>query len=175
MALLSVRQDDARYVRPGLPVEFHTDHARRTFRGTVAWLSPTIDERSRSRCGFASCSAIRILRLRDKSFGTARILLRSEPHAIVVRRDAVQSTAGSQFVFVRDKDYLKADHPKVFHVRQVRIGASDDEYVELLAGASRAKSSPRRAAPRCLRNCSAAASAKAVVAANKKSDIGIDK
>ncbi len=72
--------------------------------------------------------------MRDKSFGTARILLRSEPHAIVVRRDAVQSTAGSQFIFVRDKDYLKPDHPKYFHVRQVRTGARDDEYVELLAG-----------------------------------------
>ena len=54
---------------------------------------------------------------------------------MVVRREAVQSTAGSQFVFVRDKDYLKANRPKVFHVRQVRTGASDDEYVELLAGA----------------------------------------
>jgi cobalt-zinc-cadmium efflux system membrane fusion protein len=60
--------------------------------------------------------------------------LRSEPHAVVVKREAVQSTAGSQFVFVRDKDYQKADHPKVFHVRQVRTGARDDEFVELLAG-----------------------------------------
>ena len=74
------------------------------------------------------------LRLRDKAFGTARIVLRSEPHAVVVRQEAVQSTAGSQFVFVRDKDYLKAGRPKVFHVRQVRTGARDEEYVELLAG-----------------------------------------
>lgn len=131
--MLSVRQEDARYVRPGLPVEFHTDHGTQDVRGTVSWLSPTIDERSRTLrvCVVLGNSD---LRLRDKSFGTARILLRSEPHAIVVKRDAVQSTAGSQFVFVRDKDYLKADHPKVFHVRQVRTGASDDEYVELLAG-----------------------------------------
>jgi membrane fusion protein, heavy metal efflux system len=131
--MLSVRQEDAHYVRPGLPVEFHTDHGTQDVRGTVAWLSPTIDERSRTLrvCVVLGNSD---LRLRDKSFGTAKILLRSEPHAIVVKRDAVQSTAGSQFVFVRDKDYLKADHPKVFHVRQVRTGASDDEYVELLAG-----------------------------------------
>jgi cobalt-zinc-cadmium efflux system membrane fusion protein len=131
--MLSVRQEDARYIRPGLPVEFHTDNGTQDVRGTVSWLSPTIDERSRTLrvCVVLGNSD---LRLRDKSFGTARILLRSEPHAIVVKREALQSTAGSQFVFVRDKDYLKADHPKVFHVRQVRTGASDDEYVELLAG-----------------------------------------
>jgi membrane fusion protein, heavy metal efflux system len=131
--LLSVRQEDARYIRPGLPVDFHTDNGSQDIRGTVAWLSPTVDERSRTLrvCVVLGNSD---LSLRDKSFGTARILLRSEPHAVVVRREAVQSTAGSQFVFVRDKDYLKADRPKVFHVRQVRTGASDDEYVELLAG-----------------------------------------
>jgi len=131
--LLSVRQEDARYIRPGLPVEFHTDHGTQDVLGTVSWLSPTVDERSRT---LRVCVALgnSDLRLRDKSFGTAKILLRSEPHAVVVKREAVQSTAGSQFVFVRDKDYAKADHPKVFHVRQVRTGASDVEYVELLAG-----------------------------------------
>ena len=62
---------------------------------------------ARGRCASASCWTIRTCGLRDKSFGTARIILRSEPHAVVVRREAVQSTDGSQFVFVRDKDYLK--------------------------------------------------------------------
>jgi len=73
-------------------------------------------------------------RLRDKTFGTARIILREEQHAIVVPRDAVQSTSDAQFVFVRDKNYLKEDAPKVFHVRQVRTGARDDQNIELLAG-----------------------------------------
>jgi cobalt-zinc-cadmium efflux system membrane fusion protein len=131
--LLSVRQEDARYVVPGLPVEFHTDNGSLDVRGTVSWLSPTVDERSRS---LRVCVVLGNSdgRLRDKTFGTARIVLRVEPHAVVVRRQAVQSTSDSQFVFVRDKDYLKAGAPKVFHVRQVRMGARDDEYVELLAG-----------------------------------------
>ncbi len=46
--LLSVRQEDARYIVPGLPVEFQTDNGSQRVRGTVAWLSPTVDERSRS-------------------------------------------------------------------------------------------------------------------------------
>lgn len=131
--LLSVRQEDARYVAPGLPVEFHTDNGTQDVRGTVSWLSPSIDERSRT---LRVCVVIgnSDLRLRDKSFGTARIILRSQPRAVVVPRGAVQATAGSQFVFVRDKTYLQAGKPKIFHVRQVRTGASDEEYVELLAG-----------------------------------------
>ena len=130
--LLSVRQEDARYIVPGLPVEFQTDNSSQRIRGTVAWLSPTVDERSRS-LRVCVVLAIRICGSAT-SRSAPRILLRSEPHAIVVRRDAVQATAGSQFVFVRDQDYLKPDHPKYFHVRQVRTGARDDEYVELLAG-----------------------------------------
>ena len=63
-------------------------------------------------------------RLRDKTFGTARIILREEPPAVVVPREAVQTTSDASFVFVRDKNYLQEGSPKVFHVRQVRIGAA---------------------------------------------------
>ena len=72
--------------------------------------------------------------LRDRMYGTGHIILREEPNAIVVPKIAVQSTADAHFVFVRDKNYFKKDAPKVFYVRQVRIGASDDEFTELLAG-----------------------------------------
>ena len=74
-------------------------------------------------------------KLRDKTFGTGRIILREEPHATVVPKEAVQSTSDAHFIFVRDKNYLKEGAPKVFHVRQIRIGAKDDRFVELLAGA----------------------------------------
>ncbi len=96
-------------------------------------MSPAIDEKTRTL-------QVRVKldnhdrQLRDKIFGTGQIILRTEPKAMVVPREAVQSTADANFVFVRDRDYLKPDAPKVFHVRQVRIGAKDDQYVELLAG-----------------------------------------
>jgi cobalt-zinc-cadmium efflux system membrane fusion protein len=73
--------------------------------------------------------------LRDKTFGAGSIVLREEPAAIVVPAAAVQSTTDAQFVFIRDKNYMKPDAPKLFHVRQVRTGARDGEFVELLAGA----------------------------------------
>ena len=37
-------------------------------------------------------------------------------------------------MFVRDKDYLKAGAPKVFHVRKVRLGAKDGKNTEIIAG-----------------------------------------
>jgi cobalt-zinc-cadmium efflux system membrane fusion protein len=38
-------------------------------------------------------------------------------------------------VFIRDKNFMQKDSLKLFHVRQVRLGAGDDKHVELLAGA----------------------------------------
>jgi cobalt-zinc-cadmium efflux system membrane fusion protein len=38
-------------------------------------------------------------------------------------------------VFVRDKHFFEEGAPKFFHVRQVRIGALQGDYVELLSGA----------------------------------------
>ncbi|HEX3870995.1 MAG TPA: efflux RND transporter periplasmic adaptor subunit, partial [Pirellulales bacterium] len=131
---LAVRQEEARFVRPGLPVSFKTDDGSEEVTGKVSWVSPAIDERTRTL-------AVRVLlanhdaKLRDKTFGTGRIVLREEPDAVVVPIEAVQSTADAHFVFVRDRDYLKDGAPKVFHVRQVRLGAKDGRYVEILAGA----------------------------------------
>jgi cobalt-zinc-cadmium efflux system membrane fusion protein len=132
--VLNVRQEDSRYIKPGLPVQFNTDNGEKEISGIIAWISPAVDQHSRTlpvRVNLANGQG----QLRDKTFGSGRIILREEPKAIVVPREAVQSTSDAHFIFVRDKNYLKADSPKVFHVRQVRIGARDDKHVELLAGA----------------------------------------
>lgn len=130
---LNVKQEDARFVRPGLPIDFRTDSGTKPVQGTISWVSPAIDERTRTlpaRVTIDNADGT----LRDKTFGTAQIILRREPKAIVVPRTAVQSTGDASFVFVRDRSYLNDGAPKVFHVRQVRIGAQDTNHVELLAG-----------------------------------------
>ena len=132
--LLHVRQEEAEYLRRGLPVSFRPDDGGQDVVGEVSWISPAVDEQTRTL-------QVRVVldntegRLRDKTFGMGRIVLREEPHAIVVPREAVQSTNDAHFVFVRDKRYFDENSPKFFHVRQVRIGARNDRYVELLAGA----------------------------------------
>ncbi len=130
---LSVRQEDAPYLATGLPVIFRTDDSANEANGRISWISPTVDERTRSvqvRVPLENSDG----RLRDKTFGTGTIVLREEPRAIVVPRESVQATSDAQFVFVRDRNFLTKDGFKVFHVRQVRTGADDDQYVELLAG-----------------------------------------
>lgn len=131
--ILSVRHEDARYVRQGLPVQFQSDNSGQKVSGHVSWISPAIDEQTRTlqvRVAVANEDGS----LWDKTFGTGRIILREEPNAVVVPRDAVQSTPDAHFVFVRDKNYFDEHSPKFFHVRQVRLGAQDGQYVELLAG-----------------------------------------
>ena len=131
--VLNVRQEDAKYVRRGLPVRFHSDNGDQSVTGKVAWISPSIDEQTRTmqvRVAIANEEGM----LRDKTFGSGQIVLREESNAIVVPRGAVQSTPDASFVFVRDKNYFDENSPKFFHVRQVRLGARDGESVELLAG-----------------------------------------
>jgi cobalt-zinc-cadmium efflux system membrane fusion protein len=131
--LLSIRQEDAKYVRRGLPVTFQTGDRSQQVTGLISWISPAVNEQTRTM-------QVRVVidnsngGLQDKTFGTGRIILREEANAVVVPRDAVQSTPDATFVFVRDKNYFDERSPKFFHVRQVRMGAQDDQHVELLAG-----------------------------------------
>ncbi len=130
---LAVPQEDARYVKRGQQVEFRTDDGGTRASGEISWVSPTIDQRTRTM------QARVVLdnqdgKLRDKTFGTGRIVLRQQPRAVVVPREAVQTTSDATFVFVRDRDYLNVGAPKVYHVPQVRTGARDATHVELLAG-----------------------------------------
>jgi cobalt-zinc-cadmium efflux system membrane fusion protein len=132
--MLNVRQEAAPYLSLGLPVVFHTDDGSQEATGAITWISSTIDERTRALQVRVNI-VVQNEKLRDKTYGTGRILLREEPNAIVVPREAVQSVSDAHFIFVRDHNYLREASPKVFHVRQVRIGAKDDQHVELLAGA----------------------------------------
>ncbi len=129
---LHVRQEQAGYVRLGQPVRFTTDDGQQHATGEVAWISPEVDRRTRT-------VEVRVVvdnsggRLRANMYAQGEIVLRHEPRAVVVPRAALHSTGDVQLVFVRDRDFLKAD-VKLFYPRQVRPGAEDGEYVEILAG-----------------------------------------
>ncbi|HEV7223271.1 MAG TPA: efflux transporter periplasmic adaptor subunit, partial [Pirellulales bacterium] len=57
----------------------------------------------------------------------------------VVPNEAVQFEGDCYVVFVRDKDFLDKDAPKLFHVRNVRLGAKDDRHTEIIAGVAPAE------------------------------------
>lgn len=131
--MLNVRQEEAKYIRIGQAVRFRDQTIDRDVTGRVSWISPAVDEQTRTlqvRVAIANEDGS----LRDKTFGAGRIILREEPKAIVAPLDAVQSTPDASYVFVRDKNFFDEKSPKVFHARQVRLGARDNQYVELLAG-----------------------------------------
>lgn len=131
---LNIRQEDAPFVRIGQRVEFATDDGAQQTSGAINWISPRVDAKTRTlqvRVTLLSQGP----QLRDKAFGTGRIVVRQEEHAIVVPLSAVQATSDGNLIFVRDRGYFDPDGYKVFHVRQVRLGAKTATHVELLAGA----------------------------------------
>jgi membrane fusion protein, heavy metal efflux system len=130
---LHVEQEHAAILSPGLAVNFRADDGSGQVTGRLAWVSPRLDEKTRTlevRVRLDNSA----LRLRDRTFGSGDIVLREEPHAMVVPAEALQSTGDASFVFIRARDYLAAGGPKVFYPRQVRIGARNGDSVELLAG-----------------------------------------
>ena len=124
---LRVRPEDVGRVKPGQPVRFrHPGHDGPVAwdSGTVAWVSPAADEKTRTvpvRVDLPNPSD----RHHANTFGTAEVVLRAENDALVVPSGAVHWEGCCHVVFVRDKDYEKPGAPKVVHVRKVRPGAKD--------------------------------------------------
>jgi cobalt-zinc-cadmium efflux system membrane fusion protein len=147
---LHVRPEDTGHLALGQTVRFRPDAGpppgpsrdgswsaagRMMFQavGRVAWISPAVDRKTRTvqvRAELDNATG----RLRDSTFGSGRIILREEPQAVVVPSEAVQWEGDCHVVFVRDRDYLTKNAPKVFHTRTVRLGAKDGDNTEIIAG-----------------------------------------
>lgn len=135
---LHVRLEDVGQVKPGQSVRFRHEGHSGWDTGTVAWVSPAVDEDQKTRT-----VPVRVElpnpdgRHVAKDFGAAEIVLREEPKAVVVPRAAVHWEGDCHVVFVRDKDFEQSKY-KVFHVRKVRPGAkgatSDGPVTEIIAG-----------------------------------------
>lgn len=130
---LNVPATDARWVQIGQVARFRPDGIKVEFAGQVDWIGTSADETTRT-------IPVRVImpnadgKLRASALGVGRIVLREEPHAITVPNEAVQKVGGCEVVFVRDKDFLKPNGPKVFHARMVRTGAKDATNTEVIVG-----------------------------------------
>ncbi|MFO0809041.1 MAG: efflux RND transporter periplasmic adaptor subunit [Gemmataceae bacterium] len=120
---LHARLEDASKIRRGQAVRFrHAGHESGD-EGKVVWVSPAADEKTRTvavRVDLPNADG----RHHANTFGTAQVVLRTEPKAVVVPSDAVHWEGDCNVVFVRDKDFETAKY-KVFHVRKVRPAAQD--------------------------------------------------
>jgi cobalt-zinc-cadmium efflux system membrane fusion protein len=130
---LNLRQEDTKKLAIGQPVHFRADSDSEEVQGTIAWISTSVDEKTRTvkvRANLGNSEG----RLRASTFGLGQIVLREEKNAIVVPNEAVHWDGDCFVVFVRDKNFLVKDAPKVFHVRKVRIGVKDSQNTEVIAG-----------------------------------------
>ena len=128
-----LKGEDAHRVAVGQPVRFQPDNGRGELAGQVAWRSSQADPKTRTvkvRADLADPERKQVA----NTFGAGRVILREEAEAVSVPNEAVHWEGCCHVVFVRDKGYLKAGSPKVFHVRKVRVGAKDGKHTEIIAG-----------------------------------------
>lgn len=92
--------------------------------GTLAHIGPEVDEKTRKVWVHAEAENPDG-RLRPHSYGNGRIVVRQEPHAVVVPADAVQTDGRHQLVFVRSSAEAS------FQVRHVRTGLRSGDRVEV--------------------------------------------
>lgn len=126
-----VKAEEARRLKAGQPVRFQPDAGGEEITGTLAWISTQADPKTRTvkvRADLDDADG----KQRANTYGAGRVILREVEKAVSVPNEAVQWDGCCQVVFVRDKDYLKADAPKVFHVRKVRAAAKDAKNTEVV-------------------------------------------
>ena len=121
--LLDVPEADAPTVRPGQRVTVRIEGTARTFGGTVDWVAPAVDPRTRTVTARATVANPDGL-LRDRQLARARIELGPRAAAVAVPLDALQRVEGAHMVFVR-----KA--PLVYEPRVVEPGRISEDLVEV--------------------------------------------
>jgi membrane fusion protein, heavy metal efflux system len=126
-----VKTEDARRLKPGQPIRFQSDDGGAEITGVLAWISTQADPKTRTVKVRADLED-RELKQRANTFGAGRVILREEENAVSVPNEAIQWDGCCNVVFVRDKDYLKPDSPKVFHIRKVRIASKDAKNTEIV-------------------------------------------
>jgi len=124
---LSVYQKDLGRLRVGQPVAIATGHTAPAAEGTISYLAPIVDERTRT-------ATARVVlpnpegTWRPGLFVTGTVTVDSATVPVAVPRDAVQTLGDQTVVFVLDSDGLEP--------RPVRLGRSDRRRVEILEGLS---------------------------------------
>ena len=131
---LSIPLEEARLLSIGQSVQFLPDGQKKVLMGKLSWISTAADRTTRMvriRADLPNLDG----QLRDETFGMGRVILRHEPDAIVVPDEAIHWEGCCHIVFVRDKNYFSSpESPKVFYVRSVRMGATQDGFTEIIAG-----------------------------------------
>jgi membrane fusion protein, heavy metal efflux system len=129
---LDLPLEDAKRVARGQSVRFLPDGGGEAV-GTITWISTEADPKTRTikiRVALDNADG----RLRANTFGTGKVTVCKERQVVVVPNSAVQWMGCCNVVFVRDKNFLKPDALKVFHVRTICLGTKGEQQTEIRAG-----------------------------------------
>jgi membrane fusion protein (multidrug efflux system) len=128
-----VPERDIPNVHLGQSVEVEVDAIpNQKLAGTVVEMLPSTDLASRR---FVAKVALpnRDGKLREGMFARGRILIEREAHVVLVPLDAVVRREGKEFIVVV-ADAMRPTPSNEVEIRQVKLGASQEEKVEILEG-----------------------------------------
>jgi len=126
-ATVNIPESQVSRVSAGQTVELTVESLPgQTFVGTLTWVSPTVDDRTRMVQGRVEVPNA-AGQLKAQMFAYARIATDHADRAVVVPLSAVQNVTGTTVVFVQSFDDL-------FEARPVTLGAKHDGQVEIVAG-----------------------------------------
>jgi len=126
-AMLNVPEAALARVKVGQTVEIRVESLPgRVFQGKLTWIGAEIDERSRmarTRVEVPNPDGL----LKSRMFATARILTRTNDHAVLLPSPAIQNVGGRTFAFIKLENDL-------FEARRIQVGARLDGQTEVLDG-----------------------------------------
>jgi cobalt-zinc-cadmium efflux system membrane fusion protein len=122
---MSVPLADLPAIKVGQPVWVATASEGSRTEGRIVFISPMLNAETRSARVIASIDN-KAMMWRPGSYVTAQITLEEQESELVVPREAVQSIAGEQVLFVRTETG--------FEKREVVTGRADETHVEIVFG-----------------------------------------
>ncbi len=126
-AVIDVSEEEAAVVQPGQAVELVVEAMRAgTPRGSVSWVSPEIDERTRTvrvRAEIDNADG----KLRANQFAQANIQVSLDDESVVVPRDALQRVDDKHVLFVRNG-------PGVYEPREADVVRRIGDRVQIAKG-----------------------------------------
>lgn len=122
---LTISTVDLNQIKEGQNLRISAAGAGKSSEGQVVFISPMLNQETRSARVIASVDN-KDLTWRPGSYVSAQILVDEQPVDLRLPRKALQTIGGKQVVFVRT--------PEGFEKREVALGKSDEEGIEVVFG-----------------------------------------
>lgn len=131
---MEVQKEDVPKLKVGQPIEFHVDGISEVLKSKIDWISTQVNEETRTLQVRAEIenrvvypdepSETGQRQLRANTYGSGRILVRTQPKALVVPNECIQSDGTNDMVFVKTDEMT-------FEGRIVQCGINNGTQTEI--------------------------------------------